>query len=122
MKHQLLPTAASNAASTACTHMLLYLCEETFVGDAGRRLAHEIREANRLSLRIVMVHECDPDKNGNPSTTYSATHSTTNSTTNSGNPSTTNSTTNSATHSTTNSTTNSGGLCGPCCYHRVYSD
>ena len=66
MKHQLLPTAASNAASTACTHMLLYLCEETFVGDAGRRLAHEIREANRVSLRIVMVHECDPDKNGCP--------------------------------------------------------
>ena len=58
----LLPTAAS----TACTHMLLYLCKETFVGDAGQRLAHEIREANRLSLRIVMVHECDPDKNGCP--------------------------------------------------------
>ena len=62
MRRLLLPTAAS----TACTHMLLYLCKETFVGDAGRRLAHEIREANRLSLRIVMVHECDPDKNGCP--------------------------------------------------------
>lgn len=56
----------SSAHSTACTHMLLYLCKETFVGDAGRRLAHEIREAKRLSLRIVMVHECDPDKNGCP--------------------------------------------------------
>jgi hypothetical protein len=56
----------STAPSTGCTHMLLYLCKETFVGDAGRLLAHEIREANRLSLRIVMVHECDPDKNGCP--------------------------------------------------------
>jgi hypothetical protein len=56
----------STAHSTGCTHMLLYLCKETFVGDAGRLLAHEIREANRLSLRIVMVHECDPDKNGCP--------------------------------------------------------
>ena len=55
-----------STASTTCTHMLLYLCKETFVGDAGRRLAHEIREANRMSLRIVMVHECDPDKNGCP--------------------------------------------------------
>ena len=61
MRHLLLSTA-----STTCTHMLLYLCKETFVGDAGRRLAHEIREANRMSLRIVMVHECDPDKNGCP--------------------------------------------------------
>jgi len=58
----------STAHSSTCTHthMLLYLCKETFVGDAGRRLAHEIREAKRLSLRIVMVHECDPDKNGCP--------------------------------------------------------
>ena len=49
-----------------CTHMLLYLCKETFVGDAGQRLAHEIREAIRLDLCVVMVHECDPDKNGCP--------------------------------------------------------
>ena len=58
-------TPPSVVCST-CTHMLLYLCKETFVGDAGQRLAHEIREANRLSLPIVMVHECDPDKNGCP--------------------------------------------------------
>ena len=58
--------AHPTVACTTYTHMLLYLCKETFVGDAGRRLAHEIREANQLSLRIVMVHECDPDKNGCP--------------------------------------------------------
>ena len=58
--------AHPTVACTTYTHMLLYLCKETFVGDAGRRLAHEIREANQLSLRIVMVHECDPDKNGGP--------------------------------------------------------
>ena len=63
--HYSTSTSPSTVCST-CTHMLLYLCKETFVGDAGQRLAHEIREANRLSLHIVMVHECDPDKNGCP--------------------------------------------------------
>ena len=34
------------------------------LGDASRR--RMIREENRLSLRIVMVRECDPDKSGCP--------------------------------------------------------
>ena len=53
-------------AAPCCTHMLLYLCTETFVGAVGQRLAHEIREAQRRDLRIVMVHECDSSKNGCP--------------------------------------------------------
>lgn len=59
-------SARTEAPCTTCTHMLLYLCTETFVGAAGQRFAHEIREARRLNLRIVMVHECDADKNGCP--------------------------------------------------------
>lgn len=48
------------------THMLLYLCTETFLGSAGDVLAQEVREARRLGLPIVMVHECDPKRNGCP--------------------------------------------------------
>eukprot|EP00964_Phaeocystis_antarctica_P086637 scaffold54879_cov68-Phaeocystis_antarctica.AAC.2 len=48
------------------THMLLYLCTETFLGSAGDALAQEVREARRLGLPIVMVHECDPKRNGCP--------------------------------------------------------
>ena len=58
--------SCQSTVCSTCNHMLLYLCKETFVGDSGRRLAHEVREATRLSLDIVMVHECDPDKNGCP--------------------------------------------------------
>ena len=50
----------------SATHMLLYLCTETFLGSVGDVLAQEVREARRLGLPIVMVHECDPKRNGCP--------------------------------------------------------
>ena len=65
-------------ASTPATHMLLYLNNQSFVGDAGKALADELRRlrsgggastsrASRLtgaskSLPIVMVHENDPER------------------------------------------------------------
>ena len=56
----------AGGGSTTCTHMLLYLCKETFAGEVGQRLAHEIREAQRLDVKVVMIHECDADKSGCP--------------------------------------------------------
>ena len=38
-------------------HLLLYLNVETFMGDAGARLARELRKARAMQLPIVMVHE-----------------------------------------------------------------
>ena len=53
------PTAAAEA-----THMVLYLNEETFAGEAGAILAHELREARAVGLPIMMLHECDPARGG----------------------------------------------------------
>merc|ERR1739847_210982 len=39
------------------THFLLYLAHETFVGEAGERLAEEVRRMTRTNQPIVMLHE-----------------------------------------------------------------
>jgi len=64
---------------TSATHMLLYLNEDTYEGDAGMLLADELRavrggrgqaatqfftSSNRSTLPIVMVHENDPGRGG----------------------------------------------------------
>ena len=47
------------------THMLLYLNAEAFLGEAGARLADEVRGARAAgSPRVVMGHETDMEKNG----------------------------------------------------------
>jgi len=39
----------------------LYLNEDTWIGEAGERLASEVRIARRANVPIVLVHENDPD-------------------------------------------------------------
>lgn len=46
------------------THFLLYLAESTFVGEAGERLAQEVKAMMRGSRPIVMLHENDPNNGG----------------------------------------------------------
>jgi len=46
------------------THFLLYLAHETWVGEAGERLAEEVRQMMSLSLPIVMLHENDMANGG----------------------------------------------------------
>ena len=45
------------------THMLLYLNQNTFVGEAGQKLAEEVRWALGL-FHIVIVHEQDLERDG----------------------------------------------------------
>ena len=45
-------------------HFLLYLAHETFVGEAGERLAEEVRAMVRANQAIVMVHENDMANGG----------------------------------------------------------
>ena len=46
------------------THFLLYLSHETWVGEAGERLAEEVRLMMSHSLPIVMLHENDMANGG----------------------------------------------------------
>ncbi len=46
------------------SHMILYLNEETFVGEVGENLAAEVREAREAGMPIVMLHQCDPKDGG----------------------------------------------------------
>ena len=46
------------------THFLLYLAHETFVGEAGERLAEEVRRMMRTNQPIVMLHENDMANGG----------------------------------------------------------
>lgn len=48
------------------THVLLYLNSATFVGEAGGRLAKEMRDARARRIPIVLVHETDPMHGGCP--------------------------------------------------------
>ena len=41
------------------THLVLYLSKQTWLGEAGERLADEIRRARAAQVPIVMVHEND---------------------------------------------------------------
>jgi hypothetical protein len=45
------------------THMLLYLNENTWVGEAGEALAEQVRAARDLDFPIVMIHERRIDYN-----------------------------------------------------------
>ena len=55
---------------TTPTHALLYLNRDTFVGEAGDRLAQEVRVMLCHSFPVVMVHETDPALGGCEFTTF----------------------------------------------------
>jgi hypothetical protein len=46
------------------THMLLNLNAQTFIGYNGAVLAYEVRKARMQGLPLVLVHECDPLRDG----------------------------------------------------------
>ena len=46
------------------SHMILYLNDQTFVGEAGERLADEVRNARKAGTPIVMLHQNDPEDGG----------------------------------------------------------
>ena len=46
------------------THLVLYLNEHTFVGNAGSELAREVRLALEMGLPIFLVHEVDAARDG----------------------------------------------------------
>jgi len=48
----------------AATHMLIYLCHDTFVGENRAALQREVTWAQRSGMPILMVHENDPERNG----------------------------------------------------------
>jgi len=48
------------------THVLLYLNHDTFSSASGVSLAHEVRLALRLKLRVLLVHETRPQHGGCP--------------------------------------------------------
>ena len=54
----------SAAPPPSATHFLLYLAHETWVGEAGERLAEEVRHTMRTEQRIVMLHENDMNNGG----------------------------------------------------------
>jgi hypothetical protein len=47
------------ADGTRATHLLLYLNDQTFVGDAGEALALDVRAALFAKMPILMLHERD---------------------------------------------------------------
>ena len=54
----------STAPPPTATHFLLYLAHETFVGEAGERLADEVRQMMRMDRPIVLLHENDMERGG----------------------------------------------------------
>ena len=52
----------SNTSPRMATHMLLYLDSDTFVGEIGQRLAHEVRQARMNGLPIILMHEVDTEQ------------------------------------------------------------
>ena len=50
-------TAESNSGDFPATHFLLYLNFDTYLEDAGRSLAEELRRARAAKLPLVMTHE-----------------------------------------------------------------
>ena len=58
-------SGTERALPADATHFLLYLNEDTFVGQNGQRLAHEVRRVRREGVvPIVLVHENDPERGG----------------------------------------------------------
>ena len=58
------PRWSSSRYEDEPTHFLLYLNENTFVGDDGAQLADEVRAALAAGLPVIMSHENDPAKGG----------------------------------------------------------
>ena len=62
------PAAASTKVGDGkppgATHMLLYLCHQTFVGPGGEKLATELRAARAAGFPLVMLHENDRARGG----------------------------------------------------------
>jgi len=56
--------AASPATGSVATHMLLFLAEQTFLGDQGAQLAEELRRARAAGFPVVMLHENDEENGG----------------------------------------------------------
>jgi hypothetical protein len=54
----------SSAARLVEPHFLLYLNEETFVGEDGERLARLVREVRTTPIPITMAHENDDQRGG----------------------------------------------------------
>ena len=48
----------------SATHFALYLSKQTWLGDAGDRLADEVRSAGAAGLPIVMVHSTPDNDDG----------------------------------------------------------
>ena len=57
-------TSRRDASNSKVTHMLLYLTDDVFRGEAGQVLAHEVQQAWAHKIPIVLVHEIDPARNG----------------------------------------------------------
>ena len=55
---------AAGGKPPGATHMLLYLCEQTYLGKPGELLAAELREARDAAVPIVMLHENEPARGG----------------------------------------------------------
>jgi hypothetical protein len=55
---------ATAADTTDPTHFLLLLNKDTFVGDKGEALAHEVRAARALGIALLMIHETDEARGG----------------------------------------------------------
>jgi hypothetical protein len=54
----------SSSPPPSASHFLLYLAHQTWVGEAGERLAEEVRNAMRTNQSIVMLHENDMQNGG----------------------------------------------------------
>ena len=54
----------SAAPPPTANHFLLYLAHDTFVGEAGRQLAEEVRLMMRTGQPIVLLHENDMEDGG----------------------------------------------------------
>ena len=46
------------------SHFLLYLSQQTFMGEVGETFAEEVRRAHAAGHTIAMIHETDPQRHG----------------------------------------------------------
>jgi hypothetical protein len=56
--------AGGNSDGDEPTHLLLYLNFGTYLDDAGKQLAEELRKARAAGMPVVMAHENDPALGG----------------------------------------------------------
>ena len=59
-----LPQATSDDSDTTEAVLLLYLNKDTFVDHNGTDLAEQVRAARRDGVRVFMLHETSPERNG----------------------------------------------------------